>query len=390
MEPEQEEKPAWYQEACHLGIDEAGRGPVLGPMVYAVAFAPISRVKDLKAMGFADSKTLSEEKRERLYSVIQAEGGTLGYQADVLSAALISGKMLGRDRVSLNALAFDSTCALIEGVLGQGVNLAEAYIDALGDTSKHRDRLSERFPGVRFVVEAKADATYPIVSAASIVAKVTRDRALRDFVMEETLSLAAHAPTAVPTAVATVASNTSAAAAASLAGGSPVAAPAPAPAEPSAGSAAAAEHAAAPAAVTEALPAAAATQAAPAAAAVTRSGVNQPVPPPQLTTAFGSGYPGDPDTRRWLEASIDPVFGFPSLVRFSWATCKPLLDHHAAPVTFECDADDAPGMGQQLLSFGSKAAPLAAAAAGAAPTSSGAGRHSFFRARKLQRALQCF
>ncbi|KAI3432463.1 hypothetical protein D9Q98_004012 [Chlorella vulgaris] len=384
MEPEQAEKPAWYQEACHLGIDEAGRGPVLGPMVYAVAFAPISRVKDLKAMGFADSKTLSEEKRERLFSVIQAEGGTLGYQADVLSAALISGKMLGRDRVSLNALAFDSTCALIEGVLGQGVNLAEAYIDALGDTTKHRDRLSERFPGVRFVVEAKADATYPIVSAASIVAKVTRDRALRDFVMEETLSLAAHAPTAAaptaaPTAAATVASAASAAAAGSVAAGAP--APAPAPAEGSAGSAAAAEHAAAPAA---------ATQAAPAAAAVHQSGVNQPVPPPQLTTAFGSGYPGDPDTKRWLEASIDPVFGFPALVRFSWATCKPLLDQHAAPVTFECDADDAPGMGQQLLSFGSKAAPAAAAAAGAAPASSGAGRHSFFRARKLQRALQCF
>ncbi len=155
--------------------------------------------------------------------------------------------------------------------------------------------------------------------AASIVAKVTRDRALRDFVMEETLSLAAHAPTAAPMSAAAVASDTSAAAAVSLAEDAPVAAPAPA--QGSAGSAAAAEHApapaehaAAPAAVTEAAPAAEATQA----AAVTRSGVNQPVPPPQLTTAFGSGYPGDPDTKRWLEASIDPVFGFPALVRFRW------------------------------------------------------------------------
>lgn len=60
---------------------------------------------------------------------------------------LSSGKMLGRDRVSLNALAFDSTCALIEGVLGQGVNLAEAYIDALGDTSKHRVRRGKREVG---------------------------------------------------------------------------------------------------------------------------------------------------------------------------------------------------------------------------------------------------
>ena len=50
--------------------------------------------------------------------------------------------MLSRDRVSLNALAFDSTCKLIDGVLARGVNLAEAYIDALGDTTKHKVRAS--------------------------------------------------------------------------------------------------------------------------------------------------------------------------------------------------------------------------------------------------------
>lgn len=51
---------------------------------------------------------------------------------------LSAGKMLGRERTSLNALAFESTCKLVEGVLAAGVNLAEAYIDALGDTTKHR------------------------------------------------------------------------------------------------------------------------------------------------------------------------------------------------------------------------------------------------------------
>lgn len=53
-------------------------------------------------------------------------------------STLTPGNMLSRDRVSLNAMAFDSTCKLIEGVLAQGVNLAEAYIDALGDTTKHK------------------------------------------------------------------------------------------------------------------------------------------------------------------------------------------------------------------------------------------------------------
>jgi hypothetical protein len=44
--------------------------------------------------GFADSKTLSEEKRERLYAAIQAGGDLLGQRADVLSAAFISGAVL--------------------------------------------------------------------------------------------------------------------------------------------------------------------------------------------------------------------------------------------------------------------------------------------------------
>jgi hypothetical protein len=48
--------------------------------------------------------------------------------------------MLSSTRVSLNALAFDSTCKLIEGVLNRGVNLAEAFIDALGDTTRHKAR----------------------------------------------------------------------------------------------------------------------------------------------------------------------------------------------------------------------------------------------------------
>ena len=57
--------------------------------------------------GFADSKTLQEEKRERLYGVIQAEMGLLGYEADVLSARFISGAwMEAWQRALLTACAF--------------------------------------------------------------------------------------------------------------------------------------------------------------------------------------------------------------------------------------------------------------------------------------------
>ena len=45
--------PDAFKEPCMLGIDEAGRGPVLGPMVYGIAFCPVSKLKELKDVGFA-------------------------------------------------------------------------------------------------------------------------------------------------------------------------------------------------------------------------------------------------------------------------------------------------------------------------------------------------
>lgn len=62
----------------------------------------------------------------------------------------------------------------------------QAYLDTVGDPDKYRIKLSERFPSIKFVVSKKADSLFPIVSGASIVAKVTRDRALKEWLVEET------------------------------------------------------------------------------------------------------------------------------------------------------------------------------------------------------------
>eukprot|EP00486_Rosalina_sp_Unknown_P013174 CAMPEP_0201592742 /NCGR_PEP_ID=MMETSP0190_2-20130828/190555_1 /ASSEMBLY_ACC=CAM_ASM_000263 /TAXON_ID=37353 /ORGANISM="Rosalina sp." /LENGTH=87 /DNA_ID=CAMNT_0048051651 /DNA_START=30 /DNA_END=290 /DNA_ORIENTATION=- len=60
------EKDEWV-----MGIDEAGRGPVLGAMLYGACICPVSRLEDLKQTGVFDSKQLTDEKRRELFKMIK-------------------------------------------------------------------------------------------------------------------------------------------------------------------------------------------------------------------------------------------------------------------------------------------------------------------------------
>merc|ERR1712080_696498 len=55
----------------------------------------------------------------------------------------------------------------------------------------------------------------------------------------------------------------------------------------------------------------------------------------EISKEWGSGYPGDAVTKKFLRENIDPVFGFPSIVRFSWKTAESLLDEKAVQMEFE-------------------------------------------------------
>ena len=79
-------------EPCWLGVDEAGRGPVLGPMVYATFFSPLSQKKRLEKCGFDDSKVLSEKDRESLLEDInKATDDFVAWNLHVLTPQDISG-----------------------------------------------------------------------------------------------------------------------------------------------------------------------------------------------------------------------------------------------------------------------------------------------------------
>ncbi|KAI8337764.1 ribonuclease H-like domain-containing protein [Chlamydoabsidia padenii] len=179
--------PNKVNEPCVLGVDEAGRGPCLGPMVYAVSFCPLSRYEEFKKLGFDDSKKLTHEKRLALAKIIQDSQDYVGWAVKVISPQDISTNMFNRvNPVNLNQLAHDATMELISLVIDSKVNLTEIYVDPVGPSGSYQEKLSRYFPGISITVEPKADALYPIVSAASICAKVTRDQIVQGWIWTET------------------------------------------------------------------------------------------------------------------------------------------------------------------------------------------------------------
>lgn len=110
---------------CILGVDEAGRGPVLGPLVYGIAYCPAAWSDELGKVGFADSKALTAERRDALLAALIDNPEHLGWATRVMSPQDISAGMLRRRPHNLNAQSTEATVELISGVLEAGVDIAE-------------------------------------------------------------------------------------------------------------------------------------------------------------------------------------------------------------------------------------------------------------------------
>ena len=221
-------------EGLCLGVDEAGRGPVLGPMVYACAFWAMSDQAEMAQREFDDSKKLSEDQRDGMFEEIENDD-KIGYVICELSAKSLSEQMLRvPEPISLNKIAHDATVEMISRVIAAGLSIKEIYVDAVGNCETYERMLSSIFPDSKVCVRPKADSLFKVVSAASVCAKVSRDKAIAEWVFEE--------------------------------------------------------------------------------------------PGIEASTEWGCGYPGDEKTKRWLSENIEPVFGYPSIVRFSWQTTKTILE----------------------------------------------------------------
>jgi len=148
-----------------FGVDEAGRGPVLGSM-FAAAVA-IDDPEDLPD-GIDDSKNLSPERREELAAAIRANETVTVSVAEVTTARIDDPEM------DMNTLTVAAHGEAISRIVSDG---ERGIVDAC-DTSESRFArrvAAEVGPEIGIEAEHGADETYAIVGAASIVAKVERD-----------------------------------------------------------------------------------------------------------------------------------------------------------------------------------------------------------------------
>jgi len=164
------------------GVDEAGRGPVLGPLV--VACAVTDDPASLTKAGVKDSKLLSPSARERLetdlksrlrgYSVVVIEPGEIDRERKRRSLNAIEGDMFVQAAVEA---ALAARTAALDVLEADAADAHEPNFRAMLVTGLAVHAATLRV--ARVVAEHKADARYPSVGAASILAKVERDRRVR-------------------------------------------------------------------------------------------------------------------------------------------------------------------------------------------------------------------
>lgn len=137
-----------YTAVC--GTDEAGRGPLCGPVVAAAVILP----RDIEIEGLNDSKKLTEKKREKLFDIIKEKAVSYAIAeaspAEIDEINILNASMLAMRR-AIEALSVKADFALIDGNCSRGFNIPTQTI-------------------------VKGDSLSVSIAAASILAKVTRDR----------------------------------------------------------------------------------------------------------------------------------------------------------------------------------------------------------------------
>lgn len=153
-----------------LGVDEAGRGPVLGPLVIAGVLIPEEMHNVLERMGVKDSKRLTPSRRKILCRKLKK---MFNYEIIIISAKEIDD--LRAEGTNLNEIEKNAMIEIIKKI-----NPKKAILDAIDIKSDRFQEEVTNLTGINIIAEHKADDNYIEVSAASILAKQTRDNIIED------------------------------------------------------------------------------------------------------------------------------------------------------------------------------------------------------------------
>jgi len=157
-----------------LGIDDAGRGPVIGPMILSGCLMTDDVERELKQLGVKDSKQLTQKRREFLSKAIKEK--SISVSVNTTSPNEIEKK--NQEGVKLNEVEALKTAKIINK-LNDGKNKIKVIVDCPSvSIIKWRDFLKlhvDNLSNLEISCEHKADAKHACVSAASVLAKLRRE-----------------------------------------------------------------------------------------------------------------------------------------------------------------------------------------------------------------------
>ena len=158
-----------------LGIDDAGRGPVIGPMVLAGCLLDEKAEQELKKLGVKDSKQLTQKRREFLVEKIKEKAEV--FEVVLVYPDEIDGK--NHDGINLNDLEAIKTAEIINKI-NKGFAKIKVIVDCPSPSiEKWRDFLKTKIDNLSnldVICEHKADVNHVSVSAASVLAKIVREK----------------------------------------------------------------------------------------------------------------------------------------------------------------------------------------------------------------------
>jgi len=158
-----------------LGIDDSGRGPVIGPMVLAGCLIDPKIETELRKLGVRDSKQLTPKRREFLEQIIKERA--TAFSVEVIFPEDIDNK--GKSGINLNTVEAEMASKIINKI-NKGYGKIKVVIDCPSvNRTAWRDTVRtdiDNLTNLEILCEHKADRNHISVSAASIIAKQERER----------------------------------------------------------------------------------------------------------------------------------------------------------------------------------------------------------------------